>query len=136
MSSPSLLQGDTCKNVTKELNCIIMTGNYFFLAPNTISSEAELMLEYIPSAASQPPLLSPPPTSQPSSLTLEDPEALFSLNPYISLHRDSHETKTMNDDEQQWNSKQINDFVHKLGFLDTGEESGEETLFGHLCAEQ
>ena len=103
-----------------------MTGNYFFLAPNTISSGADLMLEYVPSAI---PLLSPLPTSQPSSLVFEDPEALASLNPHICLGRDSqneYETKSMKGDEQQWNSKQINDFVHKLGFLDTGEESGDK----------
>lgn len=87
------------------------------------------MLEYIPPAIPQSPLFSPLPNSQPSSLIFEYPEALASLNPHICLHQDSqneHETKTMKGDEQQWNSKMINDFVNKLGFLDTGEKSGDK----------
>ena len=87
------------------------------------------MLEYIPPAIPQSPLFSPLPTSQPSSLIFEYPEALASLNPHICLHRDSqneHETETIKGDEQQWNSKMINDFVNKLGFLDTGEKSGDK----------
>ena len=84
--------------MAKELDCIIRTGNYHFQTSDTSGGGAELILEYIPSLSHQfPPTL---PHSQPSSQ--EDSEV------------------------QCWNSEQINDFVRKLGFLDTEKEGGDK----------
>ena len=95
----AVLQGDTLENVAKELDSIISTGNYLFLTPDTSSSGAELIIEYNPSTLHQfPPhtLLTP---IQPSS---------------------------SDDNMQRWNNEQINDFVRKLGFLDSEKEGGNK----------
>jgi len=95
-------QGNTIENIAKELDCIIATGNYLFLTPDTSSSWGELMLEYSPPRLHQfpPPSL---PSSQPSSLEDQD---------VVNM--------------QRWNSEQISDFVRKLGFLDTEQEVGDK----------
>ena len=88
-------------------------------------SRGELRLEYSPSSTPQPPL----PISQPSSL--EDPEAIppqMRESPARILSqlesRNDHETEVRN--LEHWNSEQINDFVRKLGFLDTEKEGGDK----------
>ena len=112
--------------MTKELDCIIETGHYFF---NTSSSVTELMLEYNPSLSHQ----SSPSPSQPSSV--KDPEAVprhMQTFPYLKQQSQSvHETEvtqvvdvqcetgvTQVMNVQRWNHEQIGDFVCKLGFLD------------------
>ena len=88
--------------MAKELDCIITTGNYLFQTSDTSGSGAQLILEYSPSLSHQsPPTLSP---TQPSNQ--EDSEMVVNM--------------------QHWNSEQINDFVRKLGFLDTEKEGGNK----------
>ena len=100
--------------MTKQLDCIIKTGHYFF---NTSSGVTELMLEYNPSPSHQ----SFPTPSQPSNV--KDPEAVpHHMQTVSHLQQESQSehgtgvTQVVN--VQRWNHEQIGDFVCKLGFLD------------------
>ena len=86
--------------MAKELDSIISTGNYLFLTPDTSSSGAELIIEYNPSTFHQ----FPPHT------------LLTAIQPSSS--------DAMMFNTQRWNNEQINDFVRKLGFLDSEKEGG------------
>ena len=116
---PSSLQGDTLENVAKELDCIITTGKYLFLSPDTSTSRTELMLEYSPSHSHQSP---PPPHLQPSSL--EDQE-VPQVRRVISRLNSQNGPETLGVNAERWNGEQISDFVRKLGFLDTEKEGGD-----------
>ena len=85
------------------------------------------MLEYTPSASHHTCVTSSLQSSQPSSL--EDVETVpphTQTFPDVVLQQESqnrHDTLVVN--VQRWNSEQINDFVRKLGFLDTEKEGGD-----------
>ena len=105
------------------LHCIIRTGYYLFLNPDTGNCVMELMLKYTPSTILQ----SPPPLHQPSSL--ENLEAVsqqmevFQCTLSRTELQKQHETKvTQLGSLEYWRRDQINDFVLKLGFLNTGRD--------------
>ena len=103
--------------MAKELGSIIKTGSYFF---HTSSSVAKLMLEYIPFI----------PSSKPSC-SLRDPGEVPHKKQLTALQLET-ETKHENEEKlavnvQHMNSEQIDDFVHKLGLLNT-EKEGEDKI--------
>ena len=110
--------------MAQDLDCITRTGFYLFhLTEDTGEGEAEIFLEYSPSSSGQQPFSFP---SQPSSL--EDPEARPITAAQLSEARSGSEDFTgvpRVPKAERWNSEQINDFVRKLGFLDTETKQGE-----------
>ena len=110
--STSHCQGDTLENVSKELDCIITTGFYFFQTSNSIP---ELTLEYSPSRSHQSSQSLPLPLSQPSNHVVLHQESQSGPEAEVNIQR-----------SEQWNSEQIDDFVRKLGFLDTEKEDGDK----------
>ena len=113
----SFSQGDTLQNVAKELECIVDTGIYIFtLTSDASGGKAEVMLEYVPSTDSAvPPLLNV--TSMEEGGT---PRTLPRSTSYPESGTGLNAAKRL----ESWSQEQINDFVRKLGFLDTQKEGG------------
>ena len=87
----SSLQGETLDNIAHELSCIIKTGHYKFnFSLTRTSGRDQIELIYLPSSE--------------SSSNTSDGEATDSLD------RPKYE---------KWNREQIDEFVRKLGFLDS-----------------
>lgn len=99
--------------MANELGCITLTGTYLFVIPDTISSGVELILKYTPSISQ---LFFPSSPSQQSSP--EDPETVSAMISPTNPDRQIEKQVATSKGKQHWNSKQIDDFVHKLGFLD------------------
>lgn len=102
--------------MANELECIINTGLYIFtLSSGASGGEANMMLEYVPSAQ---------PTLPPISHMDEGgaPRTLPNSGSYheSGLANGAHVASR----KENRNREQINDFVRKLGFLDTQREGG------------
>lgn len=112
----SRAEGDTLQNVAKELDGILQSGYYTFRL-SSASTGAELFLKY--DLHSSLPLGPRPPGqgSQPPSLENMGPRTL----PRMDSRGDEYPSTTT----ELWNNEQINDFVRKLGFLDTEKEGGD-----------
>ena len=96
--------------MAKDLDCIILTGHYQF---EFTSSEGIVMtLQYCPADNPQAAL-----PSQPSSL-----EDGSSQRPQPMKPSD----KEGPGGKERWSKEQIDDFVRKLGFLDTEKEGGDK----------
>ena len=114
-------QGDTLQNVANELERIIETGLYIFTLSSAASVGVDSMtLEYMPSAR--------PTLSQPSSNTEDgvgQPRTLTSSGSFQETVGGGNGTQLVSRKES-WTREQINDFVRKLGFLDTQREGGDQ----------
>ncbi len=114
----SRAEGDTLQNVAKELDGILQSGYYTFRLSSASTSRAEIMLEYDLHSSLPPGLRQPAQGSQPPSLDDMGPRSTFS-------RMDSRGDEYLSTTLERWNSEQINDFVRKLGFLDTEKEGGD-----------
>lgn len=95
------LQGDTLQNVANDLDCIIQTGQYHFEFAS--SKGIVISLQYSPAVSAQ---------AVPSILedgSIQEPET----------HNEIEGC-----DSERWSKEQIDDFVRKLGFLDS-EKGGD-----------
>ena len=107
----STSQGDTLQNVAKELECIVNTGIYIFTLTSNISGgKAEIMLEYVPAIHSGVATSMEGGTPRTLPRSMSYPESDTGLNAAKRA--------------ESWNKEQINDFVRKLGFLDTQKGGG------------
>jgi len=110
----SFSQGDTLQNVAKELECIVDTGIYIFtLTSDASGGKAEVMLEYVPSTDS----------AVLNATSMEEggtPRTLPRSTSYPESGTGLNAAKRV----ESWSQEQINDFVRKLGFLDTQKEGG------------
>lgn len=104
--------------MANELEQIIDTGVYIFtLSSGASGGEASMTLQYTPAAR-----LTLPPTS-----TGDDIGASRMLHSSESFQETGvvNGTQLVSRDER-WTREQINDFVRKLGFLDTQKEGGDK----------
>lgn len=92
----SILQGDTIQNVANDLERVLETGCYSFNIPENVADLGELQLRYKPSSKRTPP---EPPNEEKSLVVF--------------------------DEEETWDSEQIDGFARKLGFLDSKKADGE-----------
>ena len=92
---------------------------------------AKILLQYSPSTLTQ--TAFPRSPGQPSSL--EESEELAASTEKVcsqvmsrleSQYDGAKEARTQGSNVEMWNAEQINDFVRKLGFLDTEKEGGDK----------
>lgn len=99
------------ENVDKELECILESGHYTFKRDISDTRIAYIMLEYIPA------------TYKPGESILEENGFVNTSEVPLLQHQDSQtESEKKMSSFEKWSEEMINDFVRKLGFLDT--ESG------------
>ncbi len=112
----SRAEGDTLQNVAKELDGILQSGFYTLrLSSTSNGSRAELFLEY--DLHSSLPFRPASYGSQPPSMDDMGPRTIARMD----SRGDDYPSSTL----EHWSSEQINDFVRKLGFLDTEKEGGD-----------
>ena len=100
--------------MAKELECIVDTGIYIFtLTSDASGGKAEIMLEYVPSTNSA----VPPPLND---MSMEE----GGTPPRSISYPESGTGVNAAKQRESWSQEQINDFVRKLGFLDTQKEGG------------
>ena len=122
----SRAEEDTLEMVPAELEAILGSGEYQFIFDNTSDGvKAQLFLEYQPPSVLQ--AITPIRPSQPQIDVLPD-ESLTShcdsfddpsrATHFPGSHRDSTSSPPPPLYIQRWNSDQIRDFEHRIGFLD------------------
>ena len=141
---PIALQGDTLENVANELDCILATGFYQFSLSNAKGSQIALVYE--PSLSQAAPALQQqqqlqqqqaPPQATPGAATPTAPGARHLQLQYPQIVREVSQVDeaagVVRGGTEKWSREQINDFVRKLGFLDSEAEGGEKIKrFIHL----
>lgn len=105
--------------MANELESIINTGVYIFtLSSGASGGEAGMMLEYVPSAQHVIPPISHVDDGGPPTFLRSGSYTESGLHVGNGTHVVSR--------KENWNKEQINDFVRKLGFLDTQREGGDQ----------